>query len=649
MSYQKIKTPYKDSEWLEAEHFLKSINHVPLQNAFKIPKALKIILPRGLEEQALESLGLPHDEYNKLRLILIETRVIMDEGITKANYISYFHYLLWWEEIIAKINLRKYNMSNVKLEKDSKSGYWLEVPGLAEKRPSLMRGDRVYIRPKADGKVIFESIVKDLEDDKIRIADFDERHFIFGTFVILKILLYSFSQFYNEAAEFDVRFMMCRVPLERMHKAVSRVFNSKQDCRVFPEPNKYKIAVKPIPKYYNSLIESNEEQISAVEHIVAGTSGFAPYIVFGPPGTGKTMTIVEAIIQLVLKKANNRILVCTNSNMAADHIALMLLNYNKRLNINNFILRANSQTREWTVMPTELHPVSNGTSYENFYAVDNHQMASYRIVVTTLSHAAKYSSDRSQRTHKLQMSHLFIDEAAQASEPEALIPITGLLAASGKLVLAGDPKQLGPVCISKEASKRGLGKSLLQRLKETYDNLYENDPNYITVLVKNFRSDPDILKLPNQLFYDNNLQVYKMKAWLIDNNHDKIQVGTVEAFQGKEKRVILVSTVRANCKLLDYDAKYGLGFLVDDKRFNVALTRAKAKIIIVGNPACLTRDVKWRLYIDLCDENKCYLGKKSQQLERNSTMLNEIAKIRFDKCRMTDELKAIKNKNGENK
>lgn len=59
--------------------------------------------------------------------------------------------------------------------------------------------------------------------------------------------------------------------------------------------------------------------------------------------------------------------------------------------------------------------------------------------------------------------------------------------------------------------------------------------------------------------------MYHIKTWLLDKGYDRIEVGTVEAFQGKEKRVIIISTVRANCDLLDYDAKFQLGFLVDDK------------------------------------------------------------------------------------
>ncbi|CAG4986430.1 unnamed protein product [Colias eurytheme] len=468
--------------------------------------------------------------------------------------------------------------------------------------------------------------------------------------------------------------------------------------------------------FFNPLIQGNAEQRSAVEHMVSGTSGLAPYIVFGPPGTGKTMTIVEAILQIVARNTKNRVLVCTNSNMAADHVALMLLQFHKKLNINNFLFRANSQSREWTMMPPELAPVSNGTSYDSFYPVSNVHVAQYRVLVTTLLHAAKYASGRSQAVHRLQVTHVFVDEAAQAMEPTVLVPVTGLLAPAGRLVLAGDPRQLGPVCISRDARERGLGQSLLERLKETYPNMYSSDPDYITMLVNNFRSDPDILAIPNELFYENNLkplapldpltkvsilglpggdkatifhavhsreqrmgnapsyfnekeiemvkrytkalmeshnvlpkdigiiapyirQVYKIKNWLKSVDVSGIEVGTVESFQGKEKRVILVSTVRANCRLLEYDARYGLGFLVDDKRYNVTLTRAKAKLIIIGNPTCLVRDFKWRKYMDFCKEKQCYFGHETQQVERSSALLVEVARTRFDRCRLTQALK----------
>lgn len=66
------------------------------------------------------------------------------------------------------------------------------------------------------------------------------------------------------------------------------------------------------------------------------------------------------------------------------------------------------------------------------------------------------------------ITHLFIDEAAQASEPSCLIPICGLLSPSGALVLAGDPLQLGPVIISHNARRLGLGTGLQYRHTKVY-------------------------------------------------------------------------------------------------------------------------------------------------------------------------------------
>ncbi|XP_045527912.1 putative helicase mov-10-B.1 [Pieris brassicae] len=697
-TYTSIKYPYTNQVWEKAPVYVSSTSQPSCSN-YTVPKLLKTLLPLGLEETSLEGLNLPTEEREQLGLLMNSTKMIFDEGYSKRNYVAFFHHLLWWEEVIAKINLRNYNMFGVMLVKKDEF-FVLEVPGLAEKRPSLLRGDRVYVRPQGAPDYMFESTIKHIEDNTVLLAGMDS----------------SFLMLYYPESLFDVRFMMSRVPKERMHDAVHKLFTSKQDSRVFPQMNLKKVPLQKITRFHNDRIASNPEQRSAVTHIVSGTHGLAPYIVYGPPGTGKTMTIVEAITQLVVRNPRNRVLVCTDSNMAADHIALMLLQYNKQLNITNFLFRANSQCREWTVMPPALAPVSNGISYETFYSVGNAQVATYRILVTTLLHAAKYASPRSQASQKLVMTHLFVDEAAQASEPAVLVPITGLLAPNGKLVLAGDPQQLGPVCISRDAKERGLGCSLLERLCTTYSNMYESNPNYMTMLVQNFRSDPDILAIPNELFYGNNLkafapsdplskisilglpggksavvfhavnsreqrmgnapsyfnerelemlkrytqalledysvlpkdigviapyirQVYKMKNWLKSINQPDIEVGTVESFQGKEKRVILVSTVRANCRLLEYDAKYSLGFLVDDKRYNVTLTRAKAKLIIIGSPSCLTRDEKWRKYMDFCKEKDSYYGLESQQIERSTSLLVEIAKTRFDRCRLSDELK----------
>lgn len=103
--------------------------------------------------------------------------------------------------------------------------------------------------------------------------------------------------------------------------------------------------------------------------------------------------------------------------------------------------------------------------------------------------------------------------SCQALEPEAVAPVATLLGPAGQLVLAGDPKQLGPIIHHDLAKEYGLSKSLLERIMER--PLYgrtvaaaqpggppSHDPRVLTKLVRNFRSHPDILELPNKLFYN---------------------------------------------------------------------------------------------------------------------------------------------------
>ena len=87
-----------------------------------------------------------------------------------------------------------------------------------------------------------------------------------------------------------------------------------------------------------------------------------------------------------------------------------------------------------------------------------------------------------------------------------------------------------------------------------------------------------------------------------------ITVGSVEVFQGGERAVIIVSTVRSTVEFLDFDARHALGFLVNPKRFNVAVTRAQQLLVIVGNPAILALDDSWSALLRYAVAHGAYRG-----------------------------------------
>jgi helicase MOV-10 len=290
-------------------------------------------------------------------------------------------------------------------------------------------------------------------------------------------------------------------------------------------------------------------------------------------------------------------------------------------------------------------------------------------------------------------------------EPECLVPVAGLLdhtdPSGGQLVLAGDPQQLGPVLRSKTAIKYGLQMSFIERLM-TQCKVYQQqsepsvpngatryDSHFVTKLIRNYRSHPDILKLPNEMFYDNDLQamademmrsslcqwehlptkgfpiifegivgedqreedspsffnpqeaimvnryieklistrgmirinakeigvispykkqVEKIKTMLRAKGFETVKVGSVEEFQGQERRIIIISTVRSNSAFLATDRDYNLGFLDNPKRFNVAITRAKALLIVIGNPKLLSRDKYWNMLLQFVCSRGGYTG-----------------------------------------
>ena len=79
-------------------------------------------------------------------------------------------------------------------------------------------------------------------------------------------------------------------------------------------------------------------------------------------------------------------------------------------------------------------------------------------------------------------------------------------------------------------------------------------------------------------------------------------------FQGQERRVIIISCVRSSQEYIDSDKRCNLGFLVNPKRFNVAITRAQALLIIVGNPKVLWEGNHWQSLIRYCKEKGAYTG-----------------------------------------
>ena len=103
-------------------------------------------------------------------------------------------------------------------------------------------------------------------------------------------------------------------------------------------------------------------------------------------------------------------------------------------------------------------------------------------------------------------------------------------------------------------------------------------------------------------------QVQKIRNKLKKEGYQDVMVGSTEEFQGQERRVITVSTVRSSPEYVTTDSQYKLGFLANPKRFNVAMTRSKSLLIIVGNPHILSRDPDSRTLLDFSLSKGCYTG-----------------------------------------
>lgn len=250
----------------------------------------------------------------------------------------------------------------------------------------------------------------------------------------------------------------------------------------------------------------NSEQQSAVCRILSGESRPLPYVIYGPPGTGKTMTLVECILQIFLLRPNSRIMIATPSNSSADLITERLF-LSGKVELGDMV-RLNAFQRGLDSIPSAVQPFCQANT--DVEALGN--IVRHRIIVSTCGTAGALYKLGLKNGH---FTHCFLDEAGHMTEPETLIPI-GLVALNeAQIVLAGDPKQLGPVLQSNFAKLYGLEVSLLERLcaRPLYERDVEKfkdhggyDPLLVTKLVKNYRSHDSIIAIPSLLFYDDELE-----------------------------------------------------------------------------------------------------------------------------------------------
>ncbi|CAG9818274.1 unnamed protein product [Phaedon cochleariae] len=693
------KSPFKGNEWQPTVKIYKPTKNQKFQNSHIIPSVYFRCIKFGLQEW--------HSMSTEDHQILMELRRKVEPGnVTKENYREFWQAVLWLEEMGQTLGLQKYNMENVTLSLRGGGVLELVVPGLAEKRPSVIVGDMIDVRVHED-HIGYRGIIKRVNDTTVEIGDIDEE---------LIEMIES-----NPGVEIDVRFVLSRLGFERMHQGEEQVTINGMVPTLFPDITLRQKVVREVRSinngdFYNEMIVTNPEQKMAVHKILNGTSSTAPYIVFGPPGTGKTITIVEAILQ-IKTKTKNKILVCAPANAACDMLTEKLMPHCKK----DELIRIMSENVDRSTIHDNILEYSNHEKDNTVRKITPDELMHYRIVVTTLILIGRYS-------RKYHPDVLFVDEAAQACEPEVACAI-GMLEKGSQVVLAGDPRQLGPSLSSNVAKRYNLGISLLERLMDL--DLYKTqDPNYITMLRQNFRSNSTILQLPNKLFYAGQLQALSAKAendplakvcvyekiqgklnkkknkkrpgeaiefcnvlskesrqgrspsyynqkemlWVLkyiqtlttlqfqdeddkvlpeqigvvtpyirqvckvrdilrQNNFEGVEVGTTETFQGREKRVILITTVRAQKDLLLYDRKYNLGFVRNEKRFNVAITRAMSKLIVIGCAHVLGTDDNWSGYMELCASLGTFYG--APYARRTDDVIDDITN-RFSNIKMRD-------------
>uniref|UniRef100_A0A4W6DDE0 RNA helicase n=1 Tax=Lates calcarifer TaxID=8187 RepID=A0A4W6DDE0_LATCA len=602
-------------------------------------------------------------------------RDLQKNSLNWKNYSQRFHLLLHLEELQLKTDIEQYHKDDVPMfrYKNNTDLLVLRIPGVSPKLPKnqilVFPLDRSGLENK-----YYQGWVHHVDTEQVY-AKFSEK----------------FLSSFNEGKRFRVTFSINRMPLCMQHRAAALVYKHSLK-EVFSHMIPLLICLTVVRL---SGLENNPEQCKAIHHIVARSAKPAPYLVFGPPGTGKTVTLVEAIKQIIKTQDSCTILACAPSNSATDHLCEKILE--GRIGKCK-LYRLYAQSCPVKNIPENIKLCCNLNLESNTLMIPpKEELMKYKIMVTTLITAGRLVTEGVPPDH---YTYIFVDEAGQATETECIIPIAGLLTPQRcQVVLAGDPKQLGPIITSRIAEKHGMGVSLLERLMRDIDlyksrDIYGFNNRFVTKLLRNYSSlmsalphfslSQFILQMGTPgfpvIFHgvagtierdDNNPSVYNtaevqvLKEYLkslVEHLHKKgvtkiepgeigiispyrkqvemIQnalqmdkdlrkenlenVGSVEQFQSKEFNVILVSAVRSNPKLTAQKQRFTLGFITNEKRFNVMMTRARSLLVVVGDPRVLKTDHMWNKFIHYCSKEGAYRGITVSDAEKEDTALTPV-------------------------
>lgn len=420
----------------------------------------------------------------------------------------------------------------------------------------------------------------------------------------------------------------------------------------------------------------NESQIQAVAAVLQRPMS----LIQGPPGTGKTVTSATLVYHLT-RQNMGQVLVTAPSNVAVDQLTEKIAATGLR------VVRLASKTREATSSSVDhlcLHimtPLAAGDEFNKLHRLKtevgeltDRDQRKYRSLQNRTEKEILQAADvicctcvgaGDPRLQNFRFRQVVIDEATQAVEAEALIPLS---MGAKQVVFVGDHCQLGPVVMCKAAAKAGLMQSMFERLV-----LIGIRPIRLQV---QYRMHPALSEFPSNMFYEGSLQngvtesdrqlrhmpgytgkddfpwpikskpmffwgvagmeeisasgtsylnrteasyVEKIVTHLLKMGvessqigcitpydgqrkyvqehmrrsgplaasvYEAIEVNSVDAFQGREKEIILVSCVRSS-------ETQGIGFLSDPRRLNVALTRARVGLVLLGNPRVLSKNPLW--------------------------------------------------------